>query len=270
MTLTATDTAPAADHAPNPQPPTAAIAVGTLNSWIGRPLHYAPSPAETALLLHRLIMLRTKARTRHGDAHDQLIAAHPGGWLELGTARADGSRQARRAPSPLGRCLCHHDDGSARPGLAVGYSDRDLDPGVRYLFVIRQEGLIVAARNTDLPQAEFDQVGFAEWTKSPDFAGVDQAAAKAVAYTENQRTANVLRWLAEALGPACEADASMLGFLLAGLHNYLPGPRAQASAVKALTRAAAVPAAELRDHLEHLSHDQQLALLRDTAEALTS
>jgi hypothetical protein len=269
MALTAADTAPAADHAPDLQSPTAAVAVGTLNSWIGRPLHYAPGPAETVSLLHRLIMLRTKARSRQGDVHDQLLAQHPGGWLELGAA-VGGARRARRAPSPLGTCLCHRDDGSARPHLAVGYSDRDLDPGIRYLFVIRREGLIVAARNTALPEAEFDQVGFAEWTKTPDFTGVDAAAAKAIAYTEDERTANVLRWLAEALGPAGEADASTLGFLLAGLRNYLPGPRAQASAVRALARAAAVPAAELRDHLEHLSHDQQLALLRDTAEALTS
>ena len=260
---------PAATDSPTPHAPAALIAVGTLSNWTGLPLHHAPGPAETAHLLHRLIMLRTKTRTRAHDAHEQLLEHHPAGWIELGTPGRGGTRQARRAPSPWGSCLCH-DDGTARhlePSTLVG-SGQEPAPSVRHLFVIRREGLIVATRNPDLPAAEFDQVAFAEWTQHPDFDGLDEAADKAASYTEEDRTANVLTWLTEAIGPASEADTSTLGFLMVGLHRYRADSRAQTRAVATLARAAGVPDADLRDHLDGLSHSQQLSLLHNALQTL--
>ncbi|GAA2039248.1 hypothetical protein GCM10009839_46410 [Catenulispora yoronensis] len=266
-------TEPTPADVPNPQAPTSLIAVGTLSNWTGLPLHHAPGPAETAHLLHRLIMLRTKARTRAYDAHEQLLEHHPAGWIELGAPGRGGTRQARRAPSSWGRCLCHDHDGTAHPNPRLESSARidsgqEPAPSIRHLFVIRREGLIVAARNPDLPDAEFDQVAFAEWTANPNFDGLDEAADKAASYTEDDRTANVLTWLTEAIGPASEADSSTLGFLLVGLHRYRADNQAQTRALATMARTAGVPDTDLRDHLDNVSHSQQLSLLHNARQAL--
>jgi hypothetical protein len=98
--------------------PRAVIALPTAQQrWAGRILTRAPGPGQSARVLHEILTTRFKGRDRALRAAATLIDEHPAGWQHLGPPPDTPATRTRRRETPLGRCLCHHEDGTARPGL---------------------------------------------------------------------------------------------------------------------------------------------------------
>jgi hypothetical protein len=85
--------------------------------WAGRILTHAPGPAETARVLHEILATRFKGRDRTLRAAAELVDEHPAGWEYLRPPPGTAAARTRRRETPLGRCRCHQDDGTPRPGL---------------------------------------------------------------------------------------------------------------------------------------------------------
>ncbi|MEY9861392.1 hypothetical protein ABH935_007033 [Catenulispora sp. GAS73] len=271
--------------------------------WAGRILHHAQGPSATARLLYELLLTYPK-KNRIATAATDLIVRHPSGWQHLGpdpTATSETTRRARRGQ--LGRCLCHHPDGSPTQAVIdealaamtrtewrqpanpltvraddaprlITPKDAKRDPRIAYVFHLQGSRLHVLAR--DGATDNFAQAGTIQALPGIDFDALgpdlDTNAATIAARTpadgRSERVADRLIDAANHLAtiPAYhELVLHEVDNMMAGLHE---GAAAKLDAESALARTAGVPSSELPAFLARASRGEQLRLLRLTAHQL--
>jgi hypothetical protein len=287
----------------------AVIAVTARSGWTGRYLHHDPSLTETGTLLRDLVNLRYTDR-RHGLKHDQarqaLVGDHPAGWAALGaTTRTDPTRKARRAPAPIGRCLCHQDDGTPRPALiasalqALHHLEHDdsrdtprpthpqdptdgspwlirsdshqtLPEGIDRAYLVSFHDLRILVRDGirhhPTPRS-FIEAGAVPWKSEADWDGIEAAAERIRHRTPADRNAEEDALI---LAKAAQRLAAIPEYDELVLHTLREAgqymPRHAPQA--ALADTAGVRPAELPGHLLGLSRTAQVALLQAAAHRL--
>lgn len=309
------DTTPAAQHedseTPGTEPrtkpapaPQAVIACDYPDHriWAGRILHHAPGPAATARTLYELLLTYPK-KDRHRAPATDLIISHPCGWEYLGPDPADDPAARRVKRGQLGRCLCHHPDGTptqavidealsamtrtewrqaANPFTApadgaprlIKPDDARADPHIAYVFHLQGQVLRILAR--DGGTGDFTEAGAIRALPGVDFDALgpdlDANAAAIAARTKTDvRRERLAGHLVVTAGCLAEIPAQhdLVLHLLANTmrYGYESTPSAR-DAESALARAAGVPSGEVSTFLARASRGEQLRILRLAAHQL--
>lgn len=310
MTDTSTATeAPAADPPPQTAPPIPHAVIACdypdHHAWAGRILQHAPSPAATARVLYELLLTYQK-KTRHRAPALDLIIRHPSGWRYLGPdPEATGEAAQRVKRGQLGRCLCHHPDGSptqtvieeALANLAreewrqapnpftvpaeggprlIKVAEAKRDPRIAYVFHLHgpQHGPEIRILARDGGTGDFTRAGAIEAAPGIDFdalgpdldASVAAIAARTKRDVGRERVAGHLDTAAYHLARV-EAHHDLVLYLVDCMMS-LDGPALRVDAESALARAAGIPTGELPAFLARASRGEQLRLLRLAAHQL--
>jgi hypothetical protein len=269
--------------------------------WAGRILRHAPGPAATARTLYELLLTYPK-KDRHRAPAADLIISHPSGWEYLGPdPAAEPARRAKRGQ--LGRCLCHHPDGTptqavidealsamtrtewrraANPFTApadgaprlIKPADAKADPRIAYVFYLQGQALRILAR--DGGTGDFTEAGAIRALPGVDFDALgpelDANAAAIAARTKtdvhSERLAAHLVVTAACLAEIPAQHDLVLHLLTNAMRHQLESRPSARDAESALARAAGIPSGELSTFLARASRGEQLRILQLAAHQL--